>query len=177
MNNTATCAQALSENVMPIFMQYDGIDGDVTAAGHEKWIEVTSYQFGIGRGMTSATSSAADREGSTPSVSEIVVTKVTDGASTNLLRASLGLGPGGEGKTVKIDFCKTDVSQPEPYLQWELTNTLVSGFSLSSGGDRPTESVTLNFTKIAMNNVGMGAANETGQPDRAEYDLSTQTGS
>ncbi|OAI46943.1 hypothetical protein AYO44_01835 [Planctomycetaceae bacterium SCGC AG-212-F19] len=162
---------------MPVFMQYDGIDGDVTTAGHEKWIEVTSWQWGCSRGMTSSSASAADREGSTPSVSEIVITKVTDGSSPNFFRASLGLGPGGEGKTVKIDFCKTDVSQPEPYMQFELTNTLVSGFTMSSGGDRPTESVSMNFTKIAFNNVGMGAANDTGQPDRAEYDLSTQTGS
>ena len=162
---------------MPVFMQYDGIDGDVTSAGHEKWIECSSWQFGVSRAMTSSTSSAADREGSTPSVSEIIITKVTDGSSPNFFRAALGLGPGGEGKTVKIDFCKTDVAQPEPYLQFELTNTLVSGFTMSSGGDRPTESVSMNFTKIAVNNVGMGSANETGQPDRAEYDLSTQTGS
>jgi type VI secretion system secreted protein Hcp len=162
---------------MPIFLNYDGIPGDVTAAGHEAWIEVSSWQFGVSRAMTTASSSAADREGSTPSVSEIVITKVTDGASTNLFRASLGFGPGGEGKTVKIDFCKTDVSQPEPYLQFELDNTLVSGFSMSSGGDRPTESVTLNFTQIVMNNIGMGAANDTGQPDRATYNLTTQAGS
>jgi type VI secretion system secreted protein Hcp len=58
-----------------------------------------------------------------------------------------------------------------------LTNTLISGFSMSSGGDRPTESITLNFTKITYNNIGMGAANETGNPDRAEYDLETHTGS
>jgi hypothetical protein len=25
----------------PIFMQYDGIKGSVTAAGHEKWIELS----------------------------------------------------------------------------------------------------------------------------------------
>jgi type VI secretion system secreted protein Hcp len=162
---------------MPIFMNYDGIPGDVTTAGHEAWIEVNSWQFGVSRAMTSSSASAADREGSTPSVSEIVITKVTDGASTNLFRASLGFGPGGEGKTVKLDFCKTDVSQPEPYLQFELDNTLVSGFTMSSGGDRPIESVSLNFTKIVMNNIGMGAANATGQPDRAEYDLTTQSGS
>ena len=30
---------------------------------------------------------------------------------------------------------------------------------------------------VEFKNIGMGAANETGQPDRAEYDLSTQTGS
>ncbi len=162
---------------MPLFMKYDGIDGDVTTKGHEKWIELSSWQWGVGRAMTSATSGSADREGTTPSVSEITVTKVTDGASPNIMRASLGLGPGTEGKTVKIDFCKTDTSQPEPYMQFELTNTLVSGFSLSSGGDRPSEHLTLNFTKIAFNNIGMGPANETGQPDRAEYDLATQTGS
>ena len=91
--------------------------------------------------MTSASASGADREGSTPSVSEIVITKVTDGSSTNLMRASLGMGPGAEGKTIKIDFCKTDASQPEPYMQFELTNTLVSGFSMSSGRPQPNNSM------------------------------------
>jgi len=162
---------------MPIFVNYDGIPGDVTTAGHEKWIEVSSFQFGVGRGINNSSSSGADREGTTPSVSEIVVTKVTDSSSPNLFRASLGIGPGSEGKTVKIDFCKTDTSQPEPYLQLELTNTLVSGWNTSSGGDRPSESVSLNFTAVAYNNVGMGAANDTGNPDRAQYDLTTQTGS
>ena len=46
-----------------------------------------------------------------------------------------------------------------------------------SGGDRPMESLSLNFTKITYNNIGMGAANETGQPDRAEWDLSAGKGS
>ena len=162
---------------MPIFMKYDGIEGDVTTSGHEKWIQCSSFQWGVGRGISNASSSPADREGSTPSVSEIVVTKDTDSASPNLLRASLGLKPADEGKTVKIDFCKTDTSQPEPYLQLTLTNTLVSGWSISSGGDRPTETVTFNFTKVEFKNIGMGPANDTGTPDPASYDLTTQTGS
>lgn len=161
---------------MPIYMQYDGIDGDVTTKGHEKWIELQSCSLGANRSMTSSSSSAADRESSTPSVSEIVVTKVTDAASTNLFRAAVGKGPGSEGKLVKIDFCKTDAGDTEPYLQLELENTLVSSFSVSSGGDRPMESLSLNFVKVTLNNIGMGAANETGQPDRAHYDLSTHEG-
>lgn len=161
---------------MPIFMNYDGITGDVTTAGHEAWIELSSFQWGVGRGIGDAASSGADREASTPSVSEVVVTKVNDSASTNLMRASLGIGPAGEGKTVKIDFCKTDVSQPEPYLQLTLTNTLVSGWSASSGGDRPSESLSLNFTKVEFKSVTMGGANDTGSPDTASYDLTTQTG-
>ena len=162
---------------MPVFMQYEGIDGDVTTKGHEKWIELQSFSWGASRHMTSASASAADREGSTPSVSEVVVTKVTDGATPNLFRTSLGFGPGSEGKKVLVDFCKTDVAQPEPYLQYELENTLISSFSMSSGGDRPMESLSLNYTKVVINNIGMGAANDTGNPDRAEYDLETQTGS
>jgi type VI secretion system secreted protein Hcp len=161
---------------MPIFMNYDGIPGDATSGGHEQWIELSSLQWGVGRGINSSDASAADREGTTPSVSEIVVTKDSDSASPNLLRASLGFGPGGEGKTVKIDFCKTNVDQPEAYLQLELTNTLVSGYSTSSGGDRPVETVTLNFTKVAYNAISMGAANDAGGPDRLEYDLTTQKG-
>jgi len=162
---------------MPIYMNYDGIPGDVTSKGHEQWIEISSFQYGVSRAMTTTTGGGADREGTTPHHSEVNVSKTTDGSSTNLKRASLGIGPGAEGKTVKIDFCKTDAAQPEPYMQFELTNTLVSGFSMSSGGDRPHESISLNFTKIALNNIGMGTANETGNPDRAEYDLTTHTGS
>ncbi len=33
---------------MPIYMNVEGIPPDVTAEGHEKWIEVSSFQFNIG---------------------------------------------------------------------------------------------------------------------------------
>ncbi|WP_439579649.1 type VI secretion system tube protein Hcp, partial [Elioraea sp.] len=29
-------------------MKYDGIDGNVTAKGYEKWIELNSFQVGSG---------------------------------------------------------------------------------------------------------------------------------
>jgi type VI secretion system secreted protein Hcp len=158
-------------------MKYDGIDGSVTAAGHEKWIELQSCQMGVNRHVTNPTGRGENREAATPAVSEIVVTKDLDGSSPNLFRASLW----GEGKTVKIDFCTTDKDKFEPYLQLELENTLVSSYSVSGhGGDsnaRPMESLALNFTKITYNNIGMGAANETGQPDRAEWDLAQGKGS
>jgi hypothetical protein len=37
---------------MPIFMHFEGIEGNVTAKGYEKWIEVNSFQFGSGRGIS-----------------------------------------------------------------------------------------------------------------------------
>ena len=161
---------------MPIYMNFDGVTGAVTAAGHEKWIELESCQMGVHRNVTSATGRGTNREASVPSVSEIVVTKYQDCASTGLFRASLW----GEGKKVKIDFCKTDKDKFEPYLQIELENTLVSSYSASGhGGDghaRPMESLAMNFTKITFNATTMDNKNATAKPDRASWDLAQGKG-
>ena len=77
---------------------------------------------------------------------------------------------------MQIDFCKTDTQSPEPYLQVTLENTLLSGWSVSSGGDRPSETLTLNFTAVEFKNTAMGPANQTQTPDPASYDLTTQPG-
>ena len=69
---------------MAIYMNWDGVPGDVTTQGFEKWIELTSFQWGVGRGIGSAMSGQASRESSIPSVSEIVVTKRMDGSSPGL---------------------------------------------------------------------------------------------
>src|SRR5271166_2136020 len=152
---------------MPIYVKYDVIAGDVTAAGHEKWIEVNSFQWGVGRGISSPTGGSADRESSAPSVSEIVVTKPTDIATIKLLDEALE----GEGKDVTIDFCKTDKGNLSVYLSYTLNNTMISGYSLSSGGDRPQESLSFNFTKIMCTDVGLGAKGDDGQPATVGYDL------
>jgi type VI secretion system secreted protein Hcp len=148
-------------------MKYDTIQGDATAEGHEKWIELNSCQWGVGRGISSPTGGSNDRESSAPSVSEVVVTKATDVASTKLLNEAYQ----GEGKDVTIDFCKTDKGKLEVYLTITMNNTMISGHSISSGGDRPTESLSLNFTKVEFKNVNMGAAGDTGSPDAITYDL------
>jgi len=152
---------------MPIYVQYAAIKGDVTAAGHENWVEVNSCQWGVGRGISSPTGASADRESSAPSVSEIVVTKPTDIATTDLLNEALQ----GEGQDVTIDFCKTDKGNLSVYLSYTLNNTMISGYSVSSGGDRPQETLSFNFTKIMVRDIGLGAKNEDGGPATVGYDL------
>jgi hypothetical protein len=46
-----------------------------TGSGQAGWIEINSFQWGVGRGISSTSSSSSDKEGTTPSVSEIVITK------------------------------------------------------------------------------------------------------
>ena len=152
---------------MPIYVKYAAIDGDVTAEGHDKWIEVNSFQWGVGRGISSPTGGSSDRESSAPSVSEIVVTKPTDISTVKVLDEALE----GEGVDVTIDFCKTDKGNLSVYLSYTLTNTMISGYSMSSGGDRPQESLSFNFTKIMCRDIALGAKNEDGQPATVGYDL------
>ena len=56
--------------------------------------------------------------------------------------------PRPEGVTAQIDFCKTDKGKLELYVSYLLENCMISSLSVNSGGDRPQESLTLNFTKI-----------------------------
>ena len=155
---------------MPIYMKYGDIKDDVTAEGHkgdEGWVEVNSFQFGIGRGISSPTGGSADRESSAPSVSEIVVTKPLDKASYRFFEESLW----GEGQEVQIDFCKTEKDKLEVYMTYKLEDCMISGFSQSSGGDRPTESLSLNFTKIQFEFVEMKSKNEAGETPRTGWDI------
>ena len=157
---------------MPIYMKYGDIKGDVTAEGHkgsDGWVEVNSFQWGVGRGISSPTGGSADRESSAPSVSEIVVTKAMDVSSYRFLEEALY----GEGQTVKIDFCKTDKGQLEVYASYDLTECMISGYSVSSGGDRPSESLSLNFTKVIFNYSAMDAKNAKGETPKTGWDVAT----
>jgi len=156
---------------MPIYMNYNSlaIKGDVTEGSHVGWVELNSFQWGVGRGISSPTGASADRESSAPSVSEITTTKAQDIASVPLLNEALQ----GEGQTVIIDFCKTDKGNLEVYLTYTLTNCMISGYSISSGGDRPSESLSLNFTKIEFKSTPMGAAGAGESPASVTYDLAT----
>jgi type VI secretion system secreted protein Hcp len=152
---------------MPIYMQYGSLKGDVTAEGHVGWIEVNSFQWGVGRGISSPTGGSSDREASAPSVSEVVFNKPTDIATVSILGESLE----GEGQDVTFDFCKTDKGALNVYLSFTMNNTMVSGFSMSTGGDRPQESISLNFTKIQLRDISLGAKNEDGAPATIGYDV------
>lgn len=161
---------------MAIYMKYDGINGDVTEQGHKQWIELGSLQFGCGRGIGgTGTGAAKGREASLCNVSEITVTKPADSASQDLMReAMIGAVP---GKTVKFEFVTTGQGdQAETYTKFELEECMISGFSLSTGGDRPSESLSLNYTKITynMSQGGTGGALET--PKAGYFDLKTAKG-
>jgi type VI secretion system secreted protein Hcp len=154
---------------MAIYMKIDGISGDATQGQHKDWIDIQSFSFGVGRGITTRTGRAQNRESSEPSLSDISITKELDSSSVLLCQEAT---VGKDGKTVKVDFCRTD-KEGTPYLQIILSEVLISGYSTSSGGDRTSESITLNYTKIEYNETGGNAKNGAGQPVKFTYNIAT----
>lgn len=155
---------------MAIYLKYGKIDGDATQDQFVKWIDISSVQFGSGRSVYTPVGSAQKREASNASVSEVTLTKTYDASSTGLMTASL---TGTKGDQAKIYFTETGEGGAEVFLKITLKDALVSGYSTSSGGDRPSESFSLNFTDVEYSYAPMGEDNTLGDPIIVGFDVAT----
>jgi len=152
---------------MAIYMKIDGIDGSVTAKGFEKWIELNSLQLGVGRAISMSVGNAANRASGKPSISEITVTKSMEDSSAGLLTEALS---GAKGKKVVIKVVESGTTLKE-YVSYELEDTLVSAYSVSTGGGAPSESLSLSFTKILVSFATADKSNKAGAKPKVSYDL------
>lgn len=123
------------------------IKGDSTVDKHENWITCDSMQFGVGRSIT-ASGGGKDRDTSNPSFSEVTFSKSSDVASGDLYYQAVCGKSLGKAEIHLLQTGGTD-SKGQVYLTIELEEPVVSSYSASSGGERPSESFSLNFTKIS----------------------------
>jgi len=133
----------------PAYIKFDGVDGESKAKGHEKWIELQSFNAveaqaavrDVASGQASgkrdaATGMATGKRQHKP----FVITKTVDKASPKLAEA---VAKGKVFKTVEIG---------DGAMIYKLEDCIITSISASpsSGGDRPMESLSLNYTKIEM---------------------------
>lgn len=128
-------------------MKFGDIKGSVTTDKYKDWIELDSFQFGAGRAVGTAARGASHRESSEPTMSEVTVTKKVDTASPKLFMDAIS---GHLDSKVVIKMTTTDKGGVTDFLTYELSETGLSGYSISSSGGQPTESLSLNFTKISQ---------------------------
>ena len=126
-----------------LFMEPDGLKGESVVPGYEGWIEIDSFQFGAGVGISSPIS-GKDRESSAPSLSEITVTKQSDSTSVSFF-SRLTQGPA----FPQVRFVMRDGSGSRIF-RFILQDVLVSGYSMSTGGGIPTESLSLNYVILTV---------------------------
>ena len=99
------------------------------------------------------------------------ISKNLDPASLHLWQNSLD---GDLKTTVDFAFTLADADNSE-YLHVTLWDTGVSGFSMSSGGDRPSESISLNFAKIQIKDMSKKSDGTAGDQLAVVYDLAKQS--
>jgi type VI secretion system secreted protein Hcp len=152
---------------MAIYMKYGSVKGAVTTDGFKDWIELNSFQWGVSRSIGTAARGSTTREHSEPNLAEVSVTKVTDVSTPKLFLDAVA---GKLDNKVTIKLTTTTKGKVETFLTYEMENTGLSHYSLSSGGDAPMESLMLNFTKISETFTGMNP-DISGSPETVGYDL------
>ena len=156
---------------MAIYMKVPGVDGNVTAEGFAKWINLDSLQFGTGRAISMEVGNLSNREATKPNISEITVSKETDGASSGLLNESL---VGAKGKKIELVVVKTGAKAVEEVLRYTLGDALISAFSMSSGAEgMPHESISVSFGHLEVSFTAHKDTGDVANVERVAYDLAT----
>jgi type VI secretion system secreted protein Hcp len=124
------------------YLKLDGVTGESkTQPGA---IELMSFSWGTSehRSIGSATGGAGAGKAD---VRELVVTKSTDSASPLLFKAAAS------GQHFSSATLQLRKAGGETYETYKLSDVLISSFEYGGkGGQKPTESFTLNFAKIEM---------------------------
>jgi type VI secretion system secreted protein Hcp len=146
------------------YLKLGNIKGEVTMAPFKDEIAVNSLQFGV---LLPASSTGSGGQTAPPQFSELTVTKVLDRASPLLL---LACAQGTNISSATLTAVEPAGATNRIYYQIVLSNVLVTSVSQSGGGDRPTESVALNYTHILWKYFPSNQSSIT-----TGWDLITQT--
>jgi type VI secretion system secreted protein Hcp len=154
---------------MPIYLKFDSIDGEATAKGKEKWIEVLSFSWGVTNSST-ITSGGGGGAGKA-SFQDLHFVQKTQASSPKLLSAA---ARGEHIKSALLTFLKGEsAAAPAEYLKLKLEDVIISSYQTAgaegSEGDVPTDQVSLNFAKIEFDYT---PANGDGTPIVFAFDIS-----
>jgi type VI secretion system secreted protein Hcp len=128
-----------------IILDMPGIDGECLIKTFENKIECLSYSHAVAMQMASDVSNK-ERTSGKPNVQDFTLSKYMDKASPVLNQACC------EGRKIgdaKITIGRNEGGAVMPLMVYTLKDAMLSSVSsASSGGDKPAETLTLNFTAI-----------------------------
>lgn len=163
-----------------MFLKIEGarmgpIKGEAQDALHEGEIDIHSWSWGM-QGNASATATAGGRTGgaSQVSVSELIVAKSFDRASTSLLVALRSNEP---IKRAVLTARKAGGSAAVEFLTMTMENARIRSVELSGSGggtDPVHEQITISFQKIAIEYRGQESSGSGNAVSRFETDLTPQ---
>jgi type VI secretion system secreted protein Hcp len=118
----------------------------LTDAAYKDKINIQSWAYGASlASYTDGTNQK--RTFGKPEVSAISITKSMDLASTGIFQACIA---GTNLPTVKIFTLQEESGKFDVFYTITLTNALIESYQVSTGGQVPSESLTLTFSKIEL---------------------------
>jgi len=114
------------------------------AGGSQTTVGSATGGAGAGKVTAGTPSAASGMSSGRRQHQPLVVIKMVDKASPVLAQACA------TGK--HFSMAEVDVASGGSFMRYELTDVIIASVQKSSGGDRPTESITLNYTKIEYKN-------------------------
>jgi type VI secretion system secreted protein Hcp len=153
------------------------LEGHVTAKGLEKTTQLLSADFTLSRNINTRLGSVDNREGARPSIGDFQITKNVDQISPYLMRDA---ATGTSIPVIEIKFVNTG-SELNVYHVIRLENVLISSYGIhhaesgtaNGSNNKPSETLTLDFTKITVTNTPFGKDHKAGSPITAGYNLET----
>lgn len=148
------------------------IEGESTDKQHAKEIVALSFSQGVSVPISAPVGGGGGTAGK-PSFSDIAITKITDKA-TPLLYLSAAQG---EHLQQAVLTVRNSGATPFEFYRITLTDVIISSVqtSGSSGGERPTESISLNFTRIEWRYIPQNPDGSAGTPIVKTWNLATNT--
>lgn len=129
------------------YLDYEGPlkdKGEATAKGYENQITLLSVDWNVSRELTSFTGTARDREASAARLGEVTITKLQDKASTYFFHEATV----GKGQKAIFHVTKQGEEGLDEIMTIELTDAMISSYSVSVQGDRPVETITISYTEM-----------------------------
>ena len=121
------------------------IPGTCTMDKFAKQIELLSFSHGVAMQITGDVSNT-ERTSGKPNHQDFTITKYLDQASPKLNEACC---KGDNFTTVEVTVGRNDKGAVIPLIKYTLKNVVLSSVSIGGGGgDKPVETVTLNYNHI-----------------------------
>jgi len=155
---------------MAIYLDYEGIKGNVTAKGYRGMISLKHFGFGMGRKISMKLGELTNRESAIPVFGTVDIEKIEDVSTSALFRLSVS---GNNGKKATIHFVRTGGKELVEFMSYTLENCLISKYLIydTDLNKQPHEKIQLSFTSILISQAIRGTSNSVKNTLRAGYDL------
>jgi type VI secretion system secreted protein Hcp len=153
-----------------IFLKLDGIEGESQKQGAENQIEI--FSFSNGAANPSSVSFGTGHGTGKVDITSLSLQKQLDKASPKLFQACCKGTHIANGTLIVRESTGSD--NPQTYWQYEMKEIFVDGISWggSTGGGKPSESISLSFKSIEINYWPQNSDGSLGTKIPASWDVS-----